>query len=246
VTVAAEAPRSINITLSPASSNQTVSVDADLVPSLQTADASIGSTISEHQIQRLPDTGGDVYERLRTSIGITGDGDRSGAGTAAFLPNGVGPGQSNSGIFQVENQVQISAARQGIGANDYTFCLDVGRAYSPSTGASPPPTPPTATPPRVAPAPRLTLSRPIILSPILPSTPSPSPAASASSTAPLSPTLLPAHFPSFPPTASASFAPSRTPILKPMAATAFATPSTCPPTTTTPTSSASTLVLASS
>jgi hypothetical protein len=121
VTVAAETPRSINITLSPASSNQTVSVDADLVPSLQTADASIGSTISEQQIQRLPATGGDVYELLRTSIGITGDGARSGAGTAAFLPNGVGPGQSNSGIFQVENQVQISAAGQGVGANDYTI-----------------------------------------------------------------------------------------------------------------------------
>jgi hypothetical protein len=121
VTVAAETPRNINVTLQPASSNQTVTVDADVTPTLQTSDASIGNTISEAQIQQLPATGGDIYELLRTGTGITGDGARSGAGTAAFLPNGVGPGQSNSGIFQVENQVQISAAGQGVGANDYTI-----------------------------------------------------------------------------------------------------------------------------
>jgi hypothetical protein len=121
VSVAAESPRSINVTLQPASSTQTVTVDADATQALQTADASIGTTIGETQIQQLPATGGDVYELLRTGTGITGDGARSGAGTAAFLPNGVGPGGSNSGIFQVENQVQISAAGQGVGANDYTI-----------------------------------------------------------------------------------------------------------------------------
>jgi outer membrane receptor protein involved in Fe transport len=121
VSVAAETPRSINVTLQPAGSTQTVTVDADTTQALQTSDASIGSTLSEEQIQRLPAVGGDVYELLRTSTGITGDGARAGAGNAAYLPNGVGPGQSNSGIFQVENQVQISAAGQGVGANDYTI-----------------------------------------------------------------------------------------------------------------------------
>jgi len=121
VGIAAESPRSVNVTLSPASTSQSVTVDANQTSLLQTSDASIGNTISEDQIQRLPSSGGDVYELLRTATGITGDGARSGSGTAVFLPNGAGPGQSNTGIFQVENQVQISADGQSVGANDYTI-----------------------------------------------------------------------------------------------------------------------------
>jgi len=121
VAVAAETPRSLNLTMQLGQTTQEVTVNGELAPLLQTADASIGSTISEQQIQQLPSTGGDIYELLRTATGITGDGARSGSGTAVFLPNGAGPGQSNSGIFQVENQVQISAAGQSIGANDYTI-----------------------------------------------------------------------------------------------------------------------------
>lgn len=121
VSVAAETPRQLNITLAPASANQSVTVDADQVSLLQTADASIGNTLTDEQIQRLPAMGGDVYELLRTATGITGDGARSGSGTAVFLPNGAGPGGSNTGIFQVENQVQISADGQSVGANDYNI-----------------------------------------------------------------------------------------------------------------------------
>jgi len=121
VTVAAETPRSLNVTMQTGQATQSVTVNADQISLLQTADASIGNTIGGDQIQQLPSTGGDVYELLRTATGITGDGARSGSGTALFLPNGAGPGQSNSGIFQVENQVQISAAGQSVGANDYTI-----------------------------------------------------------------------------------------------------------------------------
>jgi hypothetical protein len=121
ISVVAETPSSINVTLNPANATESVTVNANQISLLQTADASIGSTLSEDQIQKLPSFGGDVYELLRTATGITGDGARSGSGTAVFLPNGVGPGQSNTGIFQVENQVQISADGQSVGANDYTI-----------------------------------------------------------------------------------------------------------------------------
>jgi hypothetical protein len=121
ISIAAETPRNLNVTMQSAGATQQVTVNANQISLLQTADASIGSTIGEEQIQQLPSTGGDVYELLRTATGVTGDGARSGAGTAVYLPNGAGPGQSNSGIFQVENQVQISAAGQSVGANDYTI-----------------------------------------------------------------------------------------------------------------------------
>ncbi len=119
VIVAAETPRDANVTLATGGSTQSVDVNADAVPTLQTGDASIGSTIDSEQIQRLPIAGGDPYELLRTAPGITGDSARAGAGNAVFLPNGSGPGQSNSGVFQTENQVQISASGQGVAANNY-------------------------------------------------------------------------------------------------------------------------------
>ena len=122
VGVAAETPRSVNVTLQTGQASQTVDVNADTVPLLQTADASISSTIDSDQIQRLPVFGADPYELLRTAPGITGDGARSGGGLAVFLPNGAGPGGSNSGVFQTENQVQISAAGQRV--SDNTFLLD--------------------------------------------------------------------------------------------------------------------------
>jgi hypothetical protein len=119
VEVAAETPRNLNVTLKPGSESQTVTVNADMAPLLQSSDASIGTTIDSAEIDRLPIFGSDPYELLRTAPGISGDGARSGSGTAVFLPNGAGPGGSNSGIFQTENQVQISADGQRVADNNY-------------------------------------------------------------------------------------------------------------------------------
>jgi hypothetical protein len=119
VAVAAETPRSLNVIMQAGGDTQTVTVNADLAPLLQSSDASIGTTIDGAEIERLPIFGSDPYELLRTAPGISGDGARSGSGTAVFLPNGAGPGGSNSGIFQTENQVQISADGQRVADNNY-------------------------------------------------------------------------------------------------------------------------------
>ena len=118
VIVAAETPRTLDLTLQTGQDTETVNVNADLVPILQTNDASIGSTIDSAEIQRLPIFGADPYELLRTAPGITGDGARSGNGNAVFLPNNVGVGGSNSGIYQTENQPQISADGQRVSDNN--------------------------------------------------------------------------------------------------------------------------------
>ncbi len=101
-------------------SRETVTVNANDVSALQSADASIGSTISSEAIQRLPIVGGNPYELLRTAPGITGDGARAGNGNAVYLPNGGGPGGSSRGIFQTENQTQISANGQPVAFNTYS------------------------------------------------------------------------------------------------------------------------------
>jgi Carboxypeptidase regulatory-like domain/TonB dependent receptor len=119
VTLSAETPRTLDLTVKVGDATQTVNVNADEIPLLQTGDASIGTTIDSSEIQRLPIFGADPYELLRTAPGISGDGARSGNGGAIFLPNGAGPGGSNSGIFQTENQVQISADGQRVADNNY-------------------------------------------------------------------------------------------------------------------------------
>lgn len=119
VLVAAETPRSLNVTMQIGQESQTFTVNAEMAPLLQSSDASIGTTIDSAEIDRLPIFGSDPYELLRTAPGISGDGARSGNGDAVFLPNGAGPGGSNSGIFQTENQVQISADGQRVADNNY-------------------------------------------------------------------------------------------------------------------------------
>jgi len=91
VAVAAETPRSLNLTMETGAETQSITVNADLVPLLQTGDASIGTTIDSAEITRLPTFGSDPYELLRTAPGISGDGARAGNGTAVYLPTGLAP-----------------------------------------------------------------------------------------------------------------------------------------------------------
>ncbi len=134
VALAAETPRSVNVTMQTGEAVQTVTVSADQTPALQTADASIGTTISSEEVERLPMNGGDPYELLRTAPGITGDGARAGNGNAVFLPNAAGPGGSDSGIFQTENQVQVVA--DGQRQADNNFMIDGVSVNSLSHGGS--------------------------------------------------------------------------------------------------------------
>ena len=119
IALASENPRSVNVKLEVGGTAQTVTVNGDLVPALQTTDANISGTLDSQQLQRIPAYGRDPYELLRLTPGITGDDSRAGNGGAVFLPNNTGVGQSNSGIFQTENQIQISADGQRIGDNNY-------------------------------------------------------------------------------------------------------------------------------
>lgn len=122
VTITAEQPRDVDVTLAPGGTTETVTVNADETIALQTADGSISTTLDNQQFEKVPTYGRDPYNLLRTAPGITGDGARSGSGTAVFLPNSVGPGGSNFGVAQAENTVQISANGQRI--TDNNFLLD--------------------------------------------------------------------------------------------------------------------------
>ena len=118
IAVVAETPRNVDVKLNTGGATEVVTVNADTLAVLQTNDAQIQRTLTSEEIERLPIFGADPYELLRTAPGITGDGARGGTGGAVFLPNNVGPGGSNSGIYQTENQIQISADGQRVADNN--------------------------------------------------------------------------------------------------------------------------------
>ena len=122
VTLVAETPRNIDLKLQIGASDQTVTVSANEVPVLNTSDASTGNSLSSEDVTRLPAFGRDPYELLRLTPGVVSDAARSGSGASVFLPNAQGTGQSNSGIFQTENQINAASAGQRLTSN--TFLID--------------------------------------------------------------------------------------------------------------------------
>jgi hypothetical protein len=118
IDVVADVPRNVDVKLGLGGDTESVTVNGDTIPDLHTNDANIGRTISSEEIEKLPIFGADPYELLRTAPGIAGDGARSGVGQAVYLPNNVGPGGSNSGVYQTENQIQIAANGQRVADNN--------------------------------------------------------------------------------------------------------------------------------
>src|ERR1700674_2921287 len=121
VVVAAEEPRGLDITVQVGAVSEQVTVNGDTLPTLQTEDASLSTTITSEQFERLPQVGRDPYELLRLAPGVFGDGARASNGTSANLPNSGGPGGSNSSIFSVEEQVQVTANGQRTSGNNFTI-----------------------------------------------------------------------------------------------------------------------------
>ena len=119
VQVAAEEMGGVSLVLDAGAVTEQITVNGDTIPALQTEDGSISGTISEQQVQELPQFRGDPFELLRLTPGVFGLGARSSNGDAANLPNYAGTGGSIFGIFQTENSVQVSAGGQRVDANGY-------------------------------------------------------------------------------------------------------------------------------
>src|SRR5713226_4307024 len=120
ILVQAEQPRGFDITLQVGATSESVTVTAT-TDALSTENANTGGSISSKEIERLPQVGRDPYELLRLTPGVFGDGARQGNGNASLFPNNSGPGGSNSSIFQIENQVQVSANGQRAASNNFSI-----------------------------------------------------------------------------------------------------------------------------
>jgi hypothetical protein len=106
-----EQANNVDLNLAVGGADTTVSVNADTVPPLETATASISGTVSANDIQHLPSAGRDVFQLAQLTPGSFGDGQRGGGGGTSNLPGTQGPGGSSNtqGVFATENGPQTLA-----------------------------------------------------------------------------------------------------------------------------------------
>ncbi|HEX8422063.1 MAG TPA: carboxypeptidase regulatory-like domain-containing protein, partial [Pyrinomonadaceae bacterium] len=121
IVVSGEDTQGYDLTLATGEIGETVTVLSDAVPLLETETGNVRGVITAEEVRRLPQVGRNPYELARTAPGVLGDTARGGTGNQAqFIPGTeqLGGG-SNSGIFQTENQTQISANGQRVSSNNY-------------------------------------------------------------------------------------------------------------------------------
>src|ERR1700739_1808480 len=106
-----EQANALNIQLDLGQVTESVTVNGDSTPLMDTETASVNGTISSNQIQHMPSFGRDVFQLLQLTPGVFGDGAQGNGGGSQNLPGTQGPGGTggNAGIFQTENGPQILA-----------------------------------------------------------------------------------------------------------------------------------------
>ena len=110
VTLIPEQANTVNINLAVGGATEVVTVNAEAVPNLDTATASISGTITSDQITHMPSFGRDVTQLAQLAPGSFGDAGQGASGGTRSLPgtNQGGPA-NNDGIFKTENGPQVVA-----------------------------------------------------------------------------------------------------------------------------------------
>ncbi len=119
-----EQANSVNVQMEVCAESQTVSVNAESAPLLDTETASVNGVVSANQIQHLPSFGRDVLKLAQLAPGVFGDGSQGGGGGGYNLPGtetGGGASGADQGIFSTENGAPISANGQQTPANGVTI-----------------------------------------------------------------------------------------------------------------------------
>ena len=133
VVVGAEEARGLDLVLETGSLTETVTVTA-APGTLRTENAEISGTLTQVEIQNLPQVGRDPYELIRLTPGVFGLGARDATGGSARFPGQEGPGGSGQSVFATENQVPVSANGQRVEGNN--FQLDGVTAMSQAWGGA--------------------------------------------------------------------------------------------------------------
>jgi len=107
-----EQANAVNVQLDVGATSQTVNVDAEAAPLLQTETASVNGVVSSNQIQHMPSFGRDVTKLALLAPGVFGENTVGGGGGTYKDPGNETNSPASSGdqgIFATENGVQVHA-----------------------------------------------------------------------------------------------------------------------------------------
>jgi len=123
VQIIAEQSNALNVQLDVGATGETITVNAEEAPLIDTQTAQITGTVTADEVQKLPSFGRDVFQLVQLAPGVFGDGARSAGGDTNAQPGNQGPGGSggSSGVFSTENRPQITANGGRQDANNVTL-----------------------------------------------------------------------------------------------------------------------------
>lgn len=118
--VIAEQANALNVQLEIGQATESVTVNGDAAPLIDTETANVSGTVTAKQIQALPSYGRDVFQLLQLAPGAFGDGAQAAGGGTANLPGTtIGGTGGTDGSFKIENSGQITANGARNGENNY-------------------------------------------------------------------------------------------------------------------------------
>ena len=77
-----EQANAVNVQLEVGTASQTVTVNAETEPLLQSETASINGVVTDNQIQHMPSFGRDVFQLIQLAPGVFGDGSQGSGGNS--------------------------------------------------------------------------------------------------------------------------------------------------------------------
>lgn len=112
--VIADQANALNLQLEVGQVTESVTVNGNSTPLIDTETANLSGTVDSNQIQHMPSFGRDVFQLIQLTPGVFGDGAQGSNGNGQDLPGTQGPGATGGaqGIFQTENGPQALAAGQ--------------------------------------------------------------------------------------------------------------------------------------
>ena len=124
VGVIADQPNAVNLQLEVGEVTQSVTVNGDSTPLIDTETAAISGTVTSNQIQHMPSLGRDVLKLVQLAPGAFADGSQASGSDNYNLPGTqTGGGQSGGadGIFKTENGAQVIGNGQQTENNGITL-----------------------------------------------------------------------------------------------------------------------------
>ncbi len=120
VKIIAEQANAVNVSLEVGEVTQSVTVNADELPAIDTESGNLQGTVTHQQFQKLPSFGRDPFQLLQLAPGAFGDGAQGAGGGTQNLPSTtIGGTGGTDGVFKIENGGQITANGARTGDNNY-------------------------------------------------------------------------------------------------------------------------------